>query len=256
MGFIYWLYLVLPVNSCGIYEFYLGNPVVRQICVNSVLLLTGMDTSVDDIFMNFFISLTAHMQHPLQCLMSSNKHNQICYFPQQYIQQARKGTVQQPVLSSLDQKQTNWKFVEGLLKECKVKVSSEIGCLSVSVCVDALLKELTLKTKKMLVSKMGQEAVELGHGDVNRSGVEENTLIASLCDLLERIFSHGIQKKQGKSALWSHITGYRKMKEKRETFPEHSLSVVPHGSEARRRSSSAVEPVLISIPTELPFDIR
>ena len=48
----------------------------------------------------------------------------------------------------------------------------------------------------MLVSKMGQEAVELGHGDVNRSGVEENTLIASLCDLLERIFSHGIQKKQ------------------------------------------------------------
>ncbi|XP_033629874.1 DENN domain-containing protein 5B-like [Asterias rubens] len=151
---------------------------------------------------------------------------------EQYINQARKGTVQQPVLSSLDQKQTNWKFVEGLLKECKVK------------------------TKKMLVSKMGQEAVELGHGDVNRSGVEENTLIASLCDLLERIFSHGIQKKQGKSALWSHITGYRKMKEKRETFPEHSLSVVPHGSEARRRSSSAVEPVLVPIPTELPFDIR
>ena len=48
----------------------------------------------------------------------------------------------------------------------------------------------------MLVSKMGQEAVELGHGDVNRSGVEENTLIASLCDLLERIFSHGMTKKQ------------------------------------------------------------
>ncbi|XP_022111708.1 DENN domain-containing protein 5A-like [Acanthaster planci] len=151
---------------------------------------------------------------------------------EQIIQQARKGTMPQPVLSHLDQKQTNWKFVEGLLKECKVK------------------------TKKMLVSKMGQEAVELGHGDVNRSGVEENTLIASLCDLLERIFSHGIQKKQGKSALWSHVMGYRKMKEKRETHPEQSLSVPTQGSEARRRSSSAADPVLSPLPTDLLFDVR
>ena len=63
--------------------------------------------------------------------------------------------------------QTNWKFVESLLKECKAK------------------------TKRMLVEKMGQEAVELGHGEAIITGVEENTLIASLCDLLERIWSHG-----------------------------------------------------------------
>ena len=43
---------------------------------------------------------------------------------------------------------------------------------------------------------MGREAVELGHGEVNITGVEENTLIASLCDLLERIWSHGLQVKQ------------------------------------------------------------
>ena len=41
---------------------------------------------------------------------------------------------------------------------------------------------------------MGQEAVELGHGEMTVTGVEENTLIASLCDLLERIWSHGLQK--------------------------------------------------------------
>lgn len=48
----------------------------------------------------------------------------------------------------------------------------------------------------MLVEKMGQEAVELGHGEVNIIGVEENTLIASLCDLLERIWSHGLLTKK------------------------------------------------------------
>ena len=55
-----------------------------------------------------------------------------------------------------------------------------------------------LQTKRMLVDKMGQEAVELGHGDQKHKtkNVEENTLIASLCDLLERIWSHGLQNKQ------------------------------------------------------------
>lgn len=66
----------------------------------------------------------------------------------------------------------------------------------------------------MLVEKMGREAVELGHGEVNITGVEENTLIASLCDLLERIWSHGLQVKQVRSRYscmlqsilpWSHI---------------------------------------------------
>ena len=42
----------------------------------------------------------------------------------------------------------------------------------------------------MLVLKMGQEAKDLGHSDVK--GVEENTLIASLCDLLDRIWGHGL----------------------------------------------------------------
>ena len=45
---------------------------------------------------------------------------------------------------------------------------------------------------------MGQEAVDLGHGEQKQKthNVEENTLIASLCDLLERIWSHGLQNKE------------------------------------------------------------
>uniref|UniRef100_A0A8C2JN85 DENN/MADD domain containing 5B n=1 Tax=Cyprinus carpio TaxID=7962 RepID=A0A8C2JN85_CYPCA len=101
-----------------------------------------------------------------------------------------KENLRQPKLSDLSPAviaQTNWKFVEGLLKECK------------------------MKTKRMLVEKMGREAVELGHGEANITGLEENTLIASLCDLLERIWSHGLQVKQGKSALWSHLLHYQRI---------------------------------------------
>ncbi|RZF48660.1 hypothetical protein LSTR_LSTR010750 [Laodelphax striatellus] len=84
--------------------------------------------------------------------------------------------------------QTNWNFVETLLKDCKAK------------------------TKRMLVEKMGMEGVELGNTG-QTSLVEENTLIASLCDLLERIWSHGLQAKQGKSALWAHLMNYQELEE-------------------------------------------
>ena len=52
------------------------------------------------------------------------------------------------------------------------------------------------QVKKILVQKMGQEAVDLGHSEANVSGVEENTLIASLCDLLERVWSHGLMTRE------------------------------------------------------------
>lgn len=66
----------------------------------------------------------------------------------------------------------------------------------------------------MLLEKMGSEAVELGlSGEVSVVGVEENTMIASLCDLLEKIWSHGLQNKQGKSALWTHLAAYLEIQE-------------------------------------------
>lgn len=71
--------------------------------------------------------------------------------------------------------------------------------------VEQLLRETKGKTKRMLVDKMGKEALQLGHFDADITGVEENTLVASFCDLLERIWAHGLIKKQGKSSLWNFV---------------------------------------------------
>ncbi|KAG9352389.1 hypothetical protein JZ751_020802 [Albula glossodonta] len=149
---------------------------------------------------------------------------------EKYIQEARNlgTTIRQPKLSNLSPSviaQTNWKFVEGLLKECRNK------------------------TKRMLVEKMGREAVELGHGEVSITGVEENTLIASLCDLLERIWSHGLQVKQGKSALWSHLLHYQEGKEKKDATPA-GLSPPGFIQETERRKSdagAAMPPLKVSL---------
>ncbi|KAL5009858.1 hypothetical protein ScPMuIL_012163 [Solemya velum] len=122
---------------------------------------------------------------------------------EKYMQEARSKGVRGPKISLMtaaEMLHTNWRFVETLLKEGK------------------------LKTKRMLVEKMGQEAVDLGHGEGNLTGVEENTLIASLCDLLERIWSHGLQTKKGKSALWSHLLGYQELQD----ISENSQPIDPH----------------------------
>ncbi|XP_067313701.1 DENN domain-containing protein 5A isoform X5 [Pseudorasbora parva] len=147
-----------------------------------------------------------------------------------YIQEARNlgTTLRQPKLSNLSPSviaQTNWKFVEGLLKECRNK------------------------TKRMLVEKMGREAVELGHGEVSITGVEENTLIASLCDLLERIWSHGLQVKQGKSALWSHLLHYQESKEKRDATPAGlGPPGIIHDTERRKSDAGcALPPLKVSL---------
>ncbi|CAB1339255.1 unnamed protein product, partial [Coregonus sp. 'balchen'] len=145
---------------------------------------------------------------------------------EKYIQEARNlgTTIRQPKLSNLSPSviaQTNWKFVEGLLKECRNK------------------------TKRMLVEKMGREAVELGHGEVSITGVEENTLIASLCDLLERIWSHGLQVKQGKSALWSHLHHYQESKEKTDATPAGlGPPGLIHNTERRKSDAGAALPPL------------
>ncbi|XP_070709661.1 DENN domain-containing protein 5B [Pempheris klunzingeri] len=143
---------------------------------------------------------------------------------EKYMQEARSlgKNLRQPKLSDLSPAviaQTNWKFVEGLLKECR------------------------MKTKRMLVEKMGREAVELGHGEANITGLEENTLIASLCDLLERIWSHGLQVKQGKSALWSHLLHYQAREEKLEQ-QQQAESPVSHVPERRKSDCSIAMPSL------------
>ncbi|XP_053684603.1 DENN domain-containing protein 5B [Sabethes cyaneus] len=146
--------------------------------------------------------------------------------------------------------QANWTFVEKLLKDCKSK------------------------TKRMLLEKMGTEAIELGlSGEASVTGVEENTMIASLCDLLEKVWSHGLVNKQGKSALWTHLTAYLEIKDCQNPGKQidtnyltpdlSSLAIEPEipssptrgRSKSRDRKSLGPEQ-LRSLPESLEFDIR
>lgn len=74
-----------------------------------------------------------------------------------------------------------------------------------------LLQDCKSKTKRMLLAKLGAEGVTLSSSNAsdNFGAVEESTLVASLCDFLERVWSHGLQRKRGKSALWSHLLAYQ-----------------------------------------------
>ena len=45
--------------------------------------------------------------------------------------------------------------------------------------------------KRLLVSKMGRDAMMLGHADHAGGLLEDNSLITSLCELLERVWMHG-----------------------------------------------------------------
>ncbi|OCT86073.1 hypothetical protein XELAEV_18019767mg [Xenopus laevis] len=110
--------------------------------------------------------------------------------------------------------------------------------------------KLQSDTKRMLVEKMGHEAVELGHGEANITGLEENTLIASLCDLLERIWSHGLLVKQGKSALWSHLVQFQEREERLERAAASPTAPGPD----RRKSDAGVS--LPSLRVSLIQDMR
>ncbi|CAG9792048.1 unnamed protein product [Diatraea saccharalis] len=107
---------------------------------------------------------------------------------------------------------------ELLLGDISRKLSTEVTPAAIAqnnrTFVEKLLKECKSKTKRMLVEKMGTEETDLGLGcEVSITGVEESTMIASLCDLLERLWSHGVQHKMGKSALWMHLTNYQELEQ-------------------------------------------
>ena len=84
------------------------------------------------------------------------------------------------------------------------------------VVFQQLLKECTTKTKRMVIEKM-EDIVEGSTAIKNTDSstmvnLEENVLIAGFCDLIERIWSHGLHHKPtGKSALWHHIKCYVKL---------------------------------------------
>ena len=144
--------------------------------------------------------------------------------------------------------ETNWKFVNQLLKETKQK------------------------TKRILLEKLGMEAVEWGHGQIGFSGSEENMLVGSLCDLVERIWSHGLQARQRKSAFWSFLYKYIKHNEKNlkikgnlgnfafcvplinskpYLLPDHSrpvqVAIMPVRKESRSQGDAMMDTNIVSI---------
>jgi len=83
----------------------------------------------------------------------------------------------------------------------------------------------------------------VGSSPNSKSNVEENTQIVSLCDLLERIWSHGlIAKKDGKSPLWSHLMAYA------ETDTKHCGS--PNSPSTRSSSPKKDKAVRPYTPTQ------
>ncbi|CAG9563036.1 unnamed protein product [Danaus chrysippus] len=107
---------------------------------------------------------------------------------------------------------------ELLLGDIGRRLSTEVTTAAMAqnnrAFVEKLLKECKSKTKRMLLEKMGTEESDLGLGsEISITGIEESTMIASLCDLLERLWSHGLQHKMGKSALWMHLTNYQELEQ-------------------------------------------
>lgn len=78
----------------------------------------------------------------------------------------------------------------------------------------------------MLLAKLGAEGVSLSSNSLadNSGAVEESTLVASLCDFLERVWSHGLQRKRGKSALWSYLLAYQEQHQHSANIENQYLS--------------------------------
>jgi hypothetical protein len=101
-----------------------------------------------------------------------------------------------------------------LLKECTTKVKTKKLILNKK---KSMFLFLFLKTKRMVIEKMediveGSSAIR-NIDSSSMVNLEENVLIAGFCDLLERIWSHGLHHKpNGKSALWNHVKCYIKLK--------------------------------------------
>lgn len=148
----------------------------------------------------------------------------------------KTSTTQQENISPALIAQANWTFVEKLLKDCKAK------------------------TKRMLLTKLGAEGVTLSSSN-NASDkfgvVEESTLVASLCDFLERVWSHGSQRKRGKSALWSHLLIYQEHHQHSSKLDNQFLSSLAwkleNWNENNENKSLSCE--LPPLPDSILFDI-
>lgn len=122
-------------------------------------------------------------------------------------------------LSSALISETNWRIVESLLRETKSK------------------------TKRILLEKMSSDEVALASLPL-QDDLEGNTLIASLCDLIERVWNHEIRSHDSRSSFWSYVTAYCDINSQSFTdssdtsaspFKSNRLSVIKNGAHDYRR---------------------
>lgn len=126
--------------------------------------------------------------------------------------------------------QTNWKVVESLLKEVKVR------------------------TKRILLAKMGTDDLGGNSPGALSPNYEENTLIAALCDLIERIWSHArsddfdanSQWESSKCPLWSHLTTFHEFQPKEEEpHRRHSKPTISEFQSDSNGGRFSISPVLV-----------
>eukprot|EP00117_Sycon_ciliatum_P004645 scpid19820/ scgid5183/ DENN domain-containing protein 5B; Rab6IP1-like protein len=95
------------------------------------------------------------------------------------------------------------------------RAKSSTGPMSHEVVTRRILQETKSKVRRLVLAKMGREGFMLSIGFNDCQSVmsqEEQTGIISLCDMLERVWTHGVkQKKHGqRSALWISLCHYMK----------------------------------------------
>ncbi|CAL8326140.1 unnamed protein product [Gadus morhua 'NCC'] len=115
--------------------------------------------------------------------------------------------------------------------------------------VYGLLNECRLKTKRLLVERIGKESLEAG-GPGDLSGLQEGTLIQGLCDLLERTWGHGLTLKQGPSTLWSHLLHYQAVRGKSDS-PARPSGV--SGQDPRRSEEDSLAPLKGTLLQDMRF---
>ena len=65
------------------------------------------------------------------------------------------------------------------------------------------------------MGKLGFNKKKLNQLHAFLLGSEENMLVASVCDLIERIWSHGLQNRTGKSSLWHFLYKFGRANERK-----------------------------------------
>lgn len=110
--------------------------------------------------------------------------------------------------------------------------------------VETLLKEVRNKTKRILLAKMGSDEVGSATSPTINTQ-EDNTLIATLCDLIERIWSHAriqdsnIDSSQtNRCPFWAHITAYFQVSLNENNLKTTSPLSLPSTSNRLNHSSS------------------